>query len=321
MPAISASAPGKAILFGEHAVVYKRPAIAVPVTQIEARAVVTPLPTEKPGLVHLESPEVDLNTTLSQLPVNHPMTVLFDQIKQHLRIPRFPAMHIHFSSTIPVAGGLGSGAAVSVALIRAVTEYLGKPLPDNEVCQLAYQAEKVYHGSPSGIDNTVITYAQPIYFVSGQPFDLLQVFEAFTLVIADSGEKSSTGKMVGEVRHRWVEDTIRIESIFDTITKIVNQAREKIEEGPLKDLGPLMTANHSYLQQLGVSTRKLDFLVDTAIKAGARGAKLSGAGGGGNIIALVTTDKAQQVAEALYLAGATKTYISQISVNHALSVE
>jgi len=321
MPAISASAPGKAILFGEHAVVYKRPAIAVPITQINARAVVTPLPNEQPGTIRLESPEVDLDTTLARLPGEHPMNVLFEHIKQHLRISHFPAMHVRIASSIPVAAGLGSGAAVSVAIIRAVCEYLGKPLPNNEVCQLAYQAEKVYHGTPSGIDNTVITYAQPIYFVSGQPFDLLQVFEPFTLVIADSGEKSSTAKIVSNVRHQWVEDTFRVESIFDTITKIVNQAREKIEEGPLKDLGPLMTANHSYLQQLGVSTRKLDFLVETAIKAGARGAKLSGAGGGGNMIALTTAEKSQQVAEALYLAGATRTFISQISVNHDLAMD
>ncbi len=321
MPAISASAPGKAILFGEHAVVYKRPAIAVPVTQIEARAVITPLPSEQPGTIRLESPEVDLDTTLASLPGEHPMNVLFEQIKQHLRISHFPAMHIYIASTIPVAAGLGSGAAVSVAIIRAVSEYLGKPLPEKEVCQLAYQAEKVYHGTPSGIDNTVITYAQPIYFVSGQPFDLLQVFESFTLVIADSGEKSPTAKIVNNVRHQWVEDTVRVEGIFDTITKIVNQAREKIEEGPLKDLGPLMTANHSYLQELGVSTRKLDFLVDTAIKAGARGAKLSGAGGGGNMIALTTADKAPKIAEALYLAGAARTFISQISVNHDLATE
>jgi mevalonate kinase len=128
MPAFSASAPGKIILFGEHAVVYGRPAIAVPVSQVRARVSVSADPLDSPGLVHIQAPTIGLETTFNQLPHDHPLAFAIQLTLNELGVNLAPACTVHVSSTIPLAGGLGSGAAVSVALIRAFSAFLGHPL-------------------------------------------------------------------------------------------------------------------------------------------------------------------------------------------------
>ncbi len=319
MPAISASAPGKAILFGEHAVVYGRPAIAIPLSQVQAKVIVTAEPLGTPGKVHVEAPDIELTSDLDRLDANHPLAVLLNGIRQHLGIPRLPAFCLRIRSTIPIAAGLGSGAAVSVATARAVTAFLGHPLTDEVISQLAYEVEKLYHGTPSGIDNTVVTYARPIYFRRGEPFTALQIAEPFTLVIADSGSKSLTGEVVADVRRQWQRNQNKIEALFDAIAEICEQARQVIEQERSWRLGELMTRNHSLLQELNVSSPELDRLVEAALQAGATGAKLSGAGRGGNMIALTEADSASRVAAALEQAGARRTLIS--SVTHPLTRE
>ncbi len=193
MPAISATAPGKVILFGEHAVVYGRPAIAVPVTQVKARAVVTAAPRGAPGEVRLLAPDIGLDAILEELGSADPLAAAIREVASTLKVKQFPACTIKITSTIPVAAGMGSGAAVSVALIRALSAFFGHPLPDEKVSALAFEIEKIHHGTPSGIDNTVVTYSMPVYFVKGKPIETLQVRRPFTIVIGDTGVSSPTG--------------------------------------------------------------------------------------------------------------------------------
>lgn len=214
MPAISASAPGKTILFGEHAVVYGRPAIAAPVNQVRARAFVSANPRGVPGEVLVQAPDVGLEAYLDELAENHPLGQVIRATLATLRLKRLPACSVRISSTIPIAAGLGSGAAVSVAIIRAVANFAGSPLPDETVSTLAYQVDQLYHGTPSGIDNTVITYARPVYFVRGQPVQMLRLPEPFTIVIGDTGVQSPTSAAVGDVRDAWQADIGRIPAAF-----------------------------------------------------------------------------------------------------------
>ncbi|MCS7011609.1 MAG: mevalonate kinase [Anaerolineales bacterium] len=306
---MTASAPGKIILFGEHAVVYGRPALAVPVTEVRATASVQR--STDPG-VWLEAPVIGLRAELSCLPQDHPLAAAVRSVFSTLDIETPPDCVIHVDSTIPVASGLGSGAAVSVAVIRALAAYLGHRLPDERVSALAYEIEKLHHGTPSGIDNTVITYAQPVYFVRGQAMERLQVGAPFTLVIGNSGIPAPTKESVGDVRRLWEADPPRWEKVFDQIADIVRRARELIENGAWRGLGKLMDTNHALLQELTVSSEALDRLVEAARRAGALGAKLSGGGRGGNMIALVERQNAPVVAEALLAAGATQTMITQV---------
>lgn len=315
MPAITTSAPGKIILLGEHAVVYGQPAIAAPVTSLRVKVYIQAIPTASVGLVRIESPALPLDTTIDQLPQDHPIHLLLNLLYEALGISAFPAMHIKITSTIPKGGGMGSSAAVSVALAHGLSQFIGHPLPDDQINRIAFEVEKRFHGTPSGIDNTVITYARPIYFVRGQQAELLSIGQPLTLVIADSGIEASTARMVGGVRERWQANPSLYEHYFSTIGILVQSARKALATGNLEKLAILFNDNHRLLQQIEVSTASLDRLVAAALDSGALGAKLSGGGGGGNIIALVNSADAGHVSAVLERNGAARTWITTLQSN------
>ena len=305
----TSSAPGKIILFGEHAVVYGRPALAVPVTQVHADVEITE--SARAG-IWIDAPDVDLRAELNALASDHPIAAVIHNFLFLSRISPFPNLEIKITSTIPVASGLGSGAAVTVALIRALTSHLKTSMTDEEINAFAYEIEKIHHGTPSGIDNTVVTYAKPVYFVKSQPIETFRVGKPFTILIADTGIRAPTKESVGDVRRLWMSDRSHWETIFDRIGQISFTARRAIETGQWEMLGELMNENHALLQQLTVSSPELDRLVEAARQAGALGAKLSGGGRGGNMIALVNAETAEKVALGLKEAGATNTIITQV---------
>lgn len=312
MPAVTASAPGKIILFGEHAVVYGQPAIAVPVTQVQARCTVVANPAAPPGQVEIDAPEIGLKSTLDDLSPTHPLALPIHLVREQLGISAIPACRLRVTSTIPIASGLGSGAAVSVAMARAISAFLGHPLTAEQISSIAFRVDQAYHGTPSGIDNTVITYHQPIFFVRGKPFERLTLRRPFWMVIGNSGIASPTITVVEEVRRRYQASPSSVEPILLAIGKIVRQARALLESDDSAQLGALLTENHQRLQELGVSCPELDQLVKAALENGALGAKMSGGGRGGNMIALVQKEQAAQVAEALRRAGAVSTLITQV---------
>ncbi|MDX9992046.1 MAG: mevalonate kinase [Anaerolineales bacterium] len=315
----TACAPGKIILFGEHAVVYGRPALAVPVQQVQAQASI-----EKTGeysgenwadSVLVQAPDIGLFSSLSVLQAHHPphpLAAVIEKTLQRLNISQPPALSVTIRSTIPVASGLGSGAAVSVAVIRALAGLFGQPLPDAQISQIAYEIEKLHHGTPSGIDNTVITYAKPVYFVRGEPIETLTVARPFSLLIADTGIAAPTKESVADLRKLWQAAPAKWEKVFDQVGQIVQSAKKAIESGQTAQLGPLMDANQSLLQKMGVSSSALDRLVLAAKAGGADGAKLSGGGRGGNMIALAQSQSAEAVASALKAAGAKNVIITQV---------
>ncbi|HSL31224.1 MAG TPA: mevalonate kinase [Anaerolineales bacterium] len=303
------SASGKIILFGEHAVVYGRPALAVPVTQVQAQVHISD--SARPG-IWIDSPDVHLSAELNALPSDHPVASVIHNFLFLARLSRFPNLEIKISSTIPVASGLGSGAAVTVALARALSVHLRHPMGDEEINAFAYEIEKLHHGTPSGIDNTVITYGKPVYFVKGQPIETFKVGEPFTILIAGTGIVAPTKESVGDVRRLWTNDRSRWETIFDKIGEISFTARRAIEAGKWELLGELMNENQALLQTLTVSSPELDRLVEAARGAGALGAKLSGGGRGGNMIALVHAGSAETVSTALREAGAKSTISTQV---------
>lgn len=306
---MKSSAPGKIILFGEHAVVYNRPALAVPVNQVHADVEV--LDSSRAG-IWIHAPVIDLHAELNSLPADHPIGSVILNLFQRFDISQTPNLEINVSSTIPVAAGLGSGAAVSVALTRALSSFLSHPLSDDEINPLVFEIEKLHHGTPSGIDNSVITYNMPVYFIKGQPIETFKTGKPFTIVIADTGIPALTKESVGDVRRLWLKDTNRFEYIFNEISQISLIARRSIESGRPELLGELMDHNHELLQEMTVSSPELDALVSAAKDAGALGAKLSGGGRGGNMIALVDQLKAESVASALISAGAKRTIITEI---------
>jgi mevalonate kinase len=263
--------------------------------------------------IWIHAPSINLHAELNSLPADHPVGSVILKLFQRFGISQLPALEVSIESTIPVASGLGSGAAVSVALIRALSGHFGLSLADDEVNKLAYEIEKLHHGTPSGIDNTVITYAKPVYFIKGKPLEIFKAAKPFTIVIGDTGIPAPTKKAVGDVRRLWVRDQYGIENIFNEIAQISLIGRRFIESGRPELLGELMDQNHEYLKALTVSSPELDKLVETARNAGALGAKLSGGGRGGNMIALVEQEHAESVADALISAGAKQTIVTEIN--------
>jgi mevalonate kinase len=307
---VQSSAPGKIILFGEHAVVYERPAIAVPVTQVQASATIEPAPSGS-GLT-LIAADLDKRVALSTAPQDEPLAAAARLTLDRLAVPE-PDATLTISSTIPIASGLGSGAAVSTALVRALASFSGHDLEPADASSLVFEIEKLYHGTPSGIDNTVVAYGQPVYFVRGRPIERLTVGEPFTLLIGDTGKPSPTKKIVGRVRKRWQREPAHYDALFDQIGDLADEARRAIETGNVQAMGPLMDENHELLIRLGVSSPQLDELVETARLTGAMGAKLSGAGGGGNMIALMEDDFIEDVTDALKEAGAERVICTRVS--------
>ncbi|OGO39972.1 MAG: mevalonate kinase [Chloroflexi bacterium RBG_16_56_8] len=304
----TATAPGKVILFGEHAVVYARPAIAVPVFQVQAQATV--VATDRDS-VEIDAPDIARRYDLASASPDDAIATIIRLTGARLAVePRGFRVHIH--STIPVARGLGSGAAVSVAIARALSEFFHRPLDAAQISALAYEVEKLYHGTPSGIDNTVIAFAQPVYYVRGQPFESFSVAQPFLIAIGDTGIASPTKIAVGDVRRAWEHDRARYEVLFDEIGAITRAARRAIESGDVAALGPLMNANQTLAREIGVSSPEIEKLVAAALEAGARGAKLSGAGRGGNVIALIEPGTRPAVERALLTAGAARVIVTEV---------
>jgi mevalonate kinase len=305
----TSSAPGKIILFGEHAVVYGRPSLAIPVIQVYVDVDVSD--SSRTG-IWIDAPDVNLHAELNTLPSDHPIASVINNLFFLLRVFPFPNLEIKISSTIPVASGLGSGAAVTVALTRALSSHLGHSMTFEDINTFTYEIEKLYHGTPSGIDNTVVTYSMPVYFVRGQPIETFGVGVPFTIVIADTGIPAPTKESVADVRKLWESDKKRWENVFDEMGDIAFSARHVINEGWIKMLGALMDENHSLLQGMTVSSPELDRLVEIARNAGALGAKLSGGGRGGNMIALVEPETTETVSFALKEAGAKNIIITGV---------
>jgi mevalonate kinase len=307
---IQATAPGKVILFGEHAVVYGRPAIAAPVSQVRATAVITPSPDTD---THLIAPDLGLALTLAEADEENPLAAAVRQVETAVNQP-LPPVTITVNSQIPIASGMGSGAAITAAIIRALAQHLDWPASQEWLSDLTYEVEKLHHGTPSGIDNTVVAYEQPVYFVRQQPQNRIEAFhvaQPLHLLIAGTGIRSSTKVAVGDVRRQWQAEPTRFEALFDGCGRIAEQARAAIERGDLTEIGRLMNQNHILLQEMTVSSPELDCLVTAANQAGALGAKMSGAGRGGNMIALVNEGETA-VREALLAAGATAVLSSTI---------
>lgn len=293
-------APGKIILFGEHAVVYGRAAIAAPIRQRQARAEIYPAD-------HCLLRAVDLARTIdvARAPADDPFALIVRLVCAEIGRP-LPPWRIVVRSEIPIASGLGSGAAIAAAIARALLAAFRAELPLARLNALVYEVEKLHHGTPSGIDNTVVVYDRPVWFVQGQPPQPFAVGEPLRLLIADTGIASPTKVTVGDVRQGWLADPNRYETLFGRIHDIAEAARIAIEQGDVAALGPLMDTNQTLLADLGVSSPELERLCSAAREAGALGAKLSGGGRGGNMLALVEPEKRSGVRQALEQAGASR---------------
>ncbi len=307
-----ASASGKFILFGEHAVVYGQPAIAFPLRKLHANAQIRQLTDQSKGHVRFIAPDIDFDKWLHETDSDDPLRKITQLTLEEIRVRSFPAIEIRISSDIPVASGLGSGAAVSTAVMRALCRHFHHPLELSRQSELVYEVEKIHHGTPSGIDNTVIVYDQAVYFIRGCQPERLSIGSELSFILADTGLPSNTGEIVANVRKAWELDRASFDAIFNEIGQITVAARSAIADGDISLLGKLMNQNQEKLQALGVSSKTIEKLLSAARDCGACGAKLSGAGVGGIIVVLIQPGTGEDVTEALHAAGAVWTRMTRV---------
>ena len=306
----SASACGKAILLGEHAVVYGQPAIAIPLTSLRAFAEVEPCPSgagiviEASDLGQVVTFPGDDGGDLTALALQTTVRNLLEL----LRCDPVPALHIVLYSQLPTARGLGSGTAITTALVRALAQHLGYQLPPSAISELVYRTEIIFHGQPSGIDNTVVANERTVLFQRGQPLQMLQVNRPLRLLIADTGITAQTRTAVGEVRRSWQANKTHYEALFARIGRTVALGCAALAQGDWSELGRILDANQELLSELGVSCPELERLVLAARGAGALGAKLSGGGLGGCMIALADVNQVEAIARELAEAGAQNVW-------------
>ncbi len=308
------TATGKVILCGEHSVVYGQPAIALPVSDRRARAEIRPTACGE----GMQIIALDLHREFAyrDLRDGNPLKQTVDLVLDYLGEDE-PDATLTLKSDLPIGSGMGSGAAITAATVRALSAALGVELSPTIVSELTYEVEKIHHGTPSGIDNTVIAWEQPVYFVKGSPPEIFSIRSPFHLVIANSGIASSSRTAITGVRRRWMAAPDYYNVIFNCIGAIVRAARAAIEQGALPALGTLLNENHELLMKMGVSLSQLDTLTLAARSAGALGAKLTGSGQGGNIIALVEESRLPAVVEALTAAGAVHLWQTHLGLRNA----
>jgi len=292
----------KIILVGEHAVVYGMPAIAVPFP-LTAQSTIE----EETGGITIKS--ALYTGPIDKLPVK--LRGLGVCIEETLRYLEKPAngLSVKIDSQIPLGRGLGSSASIATAIVRSLFSFFERAITIKELLTLVKVAELFAHGSPSGIDMAAVSSKLPIWFQIGSEAKPIQAGRPLHIVVADSGRIGDTKTAVKNVRDNYLSKPLKIQKAIEQVGIIAAQAQSALVNGDLFMLGSLLDQNHTELMKLGVCDDGLNRLVAKARDFGALGAKLTGGGQGGCIIALANSlDHARMIASKLKEAGAYKTW-------------
>ncbi|MER2226615.1 MAG: mevalonate kinase [Carnobacterium sp.] len=300
-------ANGKIILMGEHSVVYGEPAIAIPFPATHIHATVTPM--EGPVQLDCVYYQGDLASAPQHL---ENLIAVVESTVNELK-QEFNNFKLTIKSTIPVERGMGSSAAVAIATVRAVFNYYSVPLTDDKLLTLANISETIAHGNPSGLDAAMTSGRHPLYYIKGKPFVPFKVSLSAYLIVADTGLKGQTRDAVASIAQLNKENTETTMEAIHSLGDLARQAKFAIESANPVTLGLVMNEAHETLSSLGVSNERLNHLVSTARTNGALGAKLTGGGRGGCMIALAADkDTAASISNALVDAGAVNTWTHQL---------
>lgn len=297
----------KIILIGEHSVVYGQPAIALPLTTVNVNVTIkendvsstilessyytgnlSTLPSSMNGFKHL------INYLITKNNITKPLT-------------------IKITSDLPAERGMGSSAAVAIAIIRAFYNYMNKPLTKTHLLNLANISEKDTHKNPSGLDAATSASEEPIWLIRNQELKNIPINLHGYLVICDSGIKGKTSEAISVVKEHLIQHPNETQHLIETLGQLTYNAKDALANNQITVLGDIFNDAQKALVSLGVSCPQLDKLISISLSNGSLGSKLTGGGKGGCFINLVKTRKeATHLSEVLLNAGATKTWIEPL---------
>ncbi|MFX1376518.1 MAG: mevalonate kinase [Promethearchaeota archaeon] len=291
---------GKTILFGEHFVVYGLPAIASALGTFTKATVKV-----ADGSGYVVDDQRLATPGYKKKKYNEAMQSVQNVINFLNINTKTQKLKITFEGNLIAASGVGASAAQCTSLARALNNTFHLNLDDEKINETAYEGEKAYHGTPSGIDNTASTYGGLIWFVKNlsggkNTMDLMKASKKMYLVIANTGITASTTEVVADVRRLKEKNPEKFEKIFDEYQNLAEEARTALIKGDIDIIGNLMNQNHKLLQDISVSGELNDKLVETTLQNGALGAKVTGTGRGGLVIALAGNEESQiKIAKAI----------------------
>jgi mevalonate kinase len=301
-------AHAKAILLGEHAVVYGAPALALPVPQltVTASAGWSCRGADGPG---------GASFTMTGSPSRPMVTQASDSLRR--LITEFTAatgvddgahLDVIIDGAIPHGRGLGSSAACARAVVLALADLHGREVTESETFRLVQTAENVAHGRSSGVDARAVGASVPLLFQAGEVQELSIGCDGL-FIIADSGVVGRTKDAVGLLREGFQQHEGAQERFVHRASRLTEEARHALADGKPEELGSRMTDYHDLLRAAGLSTKGIDALVEAALTAGSLGAKITGGGLGGCVIALTRPEQAREVTQRLHEAGAVQTWV------------
>ena len=206
-----------------------------------------------------------------------------------------PGVRVVINSELPTGAGLGSSASTMVAAVSAVSRLEGWNLDMHSIIETAMMGERTVHGRPSGIDVAVSAIGGVLQFRVGEEPKRLDLQKPVRLVVVYSGERRSSKRLISKVSSMKNDFPRLFAGICDSATLVTELATERFLDGRLDELGKLMTYNHAVLATVGASNARLDRLVDLCLECGCYGAKLTGAGGGGSVLAVAPAGEEESV--------------------------
>ncbi len=281
---------GKAILFGEHFVVYGMPGIAA---SIELNTTCT--------YEEKVSGGITANDLVTGETINYgeDKAKKLDQVIQVILREtgiKEKNFRLKLETNMSLMGGMGSSAALGVSILRCLNKEFSLGIDDKRINEITFEVEKVFHSSPSGIDNTVSTFGGMLWFKKGQKntVEQLGIPEPVRIVLIDTGTINDTAELIAKVRKQKEENQKEFEKIFASYSELALKARKEVENARWEKVGSLMNKNQELLRRIGVSSSQLEKIIEASLESGALGAKLTGAGVGGNAIALTPEKELQE---------------------------
>lgn len=305
------SAHGKLILLGEHSVVYGMPAIAIPFTSLKVWATVEAIPDQLTFSCDF------FQGTLVNVPVK--LRGLAACINETLIMVNQPqsGLSITIHSSIPIGRGLGSSASIAMAIVKSLFTFFNKNLHHHTLMSLVHIAETYAHGNPSGIDMYTASSAYPLWFQKGKPIEALHIARPLYLVVADTGRFGDTHLAVSNVKKALENHPKKTKESLAQLEMLTHEARYALARGERKRLGRLLDLAQAELMAIGVSDAGINHLIDAARNAGALGAKLTGGGLGGCVLALAeSSTHAKALANRLLTAGACNTWYFKLDAGN-----